>query len=118
VGKDPDRVGAASDLPVQPFGGVVGPDLGPDVGGEASEREDVGAGRVEVVMNLRQLLVDVSPTAGREEPRAIILPSETAIDCVPEKGLESGPPFSCDEERCKVSIDKRKRCGLPSQDVR
>ena len=118
VRQDPDRVGAAPDLPVQPFGEVIRPDLGPDLGGEAGEGEDVGAGRVEVVMNLRQLLVDVSPTAGREEPRAIILPSETAIDCVPEKGLESGPPFSCDEERCKVSIDKRKRCGLPSQDVR
>src|SRR4051794_15587256 len=29
--EDPDAVGAAADLLVQPFSGIVGPDLGPDV---------------------------------------------------------------------------------------
>src|SRR5690606_39731168 len=31
VGEDPDGVGAAADLAVEPLGGVVGPDLGPHV---------------------------------------------------------------------------------------
>ena len=35
VGEDPDDVGAAADLPVQPFLRVVGPDLAPDGFGEA-----------------------------------------------------------------------------------
>ena len=35
VGKDADDVGAAADLAVQPFLGVVGPDLAPDGFGEA-----------------------------------------------------------------------------------
>ncbi|GEA42714.1 hypothetical protein Cst04h_08840 [Corynebacterium striatum] len=29
VWKDPDDVGATSDFSVEPFGGVIGPDLGP-----------------------------------------------------------------------------------------
>ena len=48
VGEDADDVGAAADLPVEAFVGVVGPDLAPDLLGEAGEREDVGAGGVEV----------------------------------------------------------------------
>jgi hypothetical protein len=35
VGKDPDDVGAAADLPVEPLGGVVRPDLPPDLLGKA-----------------------------------------------------------------------------------
>ena len=31
VGEDADDVGAATDLPVEAFGGVVGPDLAPDL---------------------------------------------------------------------------------------
>ena len=33
VREDPDHVGAASDLPVEPLGGVVGPDLPPHIVG-------------------------------------------------------------------------------------
>jgi hypothetical protein len=61
---DQDRVGAAPDLPVQPFGEVIRPDLGPDLGGEAGEGEDVGAGRVEVVMNLP--VVDRAPATNAD----------------------------------------------------
>jgi hypothetical protein len=64
VRQDPDRVGAAPDLPVQPFGEVIRPDLGPDLGGEAGEGEDVGAGRVEVVMNLP--VVDRAPATNAD----------------------------------------------------
>jgi hypothetical protein len=34
VGEDADNVGAAADLLVEPFLGVVGPDLLPDLAGE------------------------------------------------------------------------------------
>ena len=56
VGEDADDVGAAADLPVEPFVGVVGPDLAPDLLGEGGEREDVGAGVVEVVGDGGQLV--------------------------------------------------------------
>jgi hypothetical protein len=46
--EDPDDVGAAADLPVQPLLGVVAPDLPPELFGEAGERQDVGPGGVEV----------------------------------------------------------------------
>ena len=42
-------VGAAADLAVEAFLGVVGPDLSPDLFGERGEREHVGAGLLEVV---------------------------------------------------------------------
>ena len=58
VGEDPDDVGAAADLPVEPFGGVVRPDLAPVLLGEPGERQDVGARGVEVLSDLRQLLGD------------------------------------------------------------
>jgi hypothetical protein len=48
VGEDPDHVGAPADLAVEPFLGVVRPDLAPEFLGEAGEGEDVGAGGVEV----------------------------------------------------------------------
>lgn len=41
VREDPHRVRAAPDLPVQPLGGVVRPDLAPHVPRERGEREDV-----------------------------------------------------------------------------
>jgi hypothetical protein len=46
VGKDADDVGAAADLAVQSFLGVVGPDLAPDGFGEAGECQDVGPGGI------------------------------------------------------------------------
>src|SRR5699024_12181186 len=45
-GEDSHGVGAATDLAVQAFGGVVRPDLDPHVLGEAGERQHVSAGRV------------------------------------------------------------------------
>ena len=39
AGEDADHVGAAADLLVQPFLGVVGPDLAPDFVRVAGERE-------------------------------------------------------------------------------
>ena len=72
--EDPDGVGAAADLAVESFGGVVGPDLGPHVFGEFGEGQDVRTRLVEVVVDLRQLLRDVvqepvelgrAPPAGR-----------------------------------------------------
>ena len=56
VGEDPDDVGAAADLPVQPFLRVVRPDLAPDLLGEAGEREHVGAGAVEIVGDRGELV--------------------------------------------------------------
>jgi len=48
VGEDPDNVGAPADFLVQPFLGVVGPDLTPDLFGERGERQQVHAGGIEV----------------------------------------------------------------------
>jgi hypothetical protein len=49
VGKDADDVGAAADLPIEPFLGIVGPDLPPRRLRERSEGQDVGSGVVEVL---------------------------------------------------------------------
>ena len=56
VGEDADDVGAAADLAVEAFVGVVGPDLAPDLLGERGEGEDVGAGGLEVVGDGGELL--------------------------------------------------------------
>ena len=56
VGEDADDVGAAADLAVEAFVGVVRPDLAPDLLGERGEGEDVVAGAVEVVGNRGELL--------------------------------------------------------------
>ncbi len=50
------KIPAASDLPVEAFVGVVGPDLGPYVLGE---RQDVGAGGVQVGADLGEPVGDV-----------------------------------------------------------
>ncbi len=55
VGEDADDVGAAADLAVESLVGVVGPDLAPHLLGEGGEREDVGAGVVEVLGDGGQL---------------------------------------------------------------
>jgi hypothetical protein len=49
VGEDADHVGAAADLAVEAFLGVVGPDLAPDLLRKRGEREHVGAGGLEMV---------------------------------------------------------------------
>ena len=59
VGEDPDYIGAATDLLVQPLVGIVRPDLGPHVLGECGEGQDLGPGAVEVIMNGRQFGFDV-----------------------------------------------------------
>jgi hypothetical protein len=56
VGEDADDVGAAADFAVEPLLGVVGPDLSPDRFRERGEREDVGAGVVEVFGDRRKLV--------------------------------------------------------------
>jgi len=43
VGEDPDDVGAPPDLLVEPFLGVVRPDLASDLLGERHERQQLGA---------------------------------------------------------------------------
>ena len=57
VGEDPDDVGAAADLAVESLVGVVRPDLAPDLLGERGERQDVGAGVLEVLGDGGELLV-------------------------------------------------------------
>jgi hypothetical protein len=42
VGEDPDDVGPTPNLSIEAFVGVVGPDLSPDLLGEAGERQNVG----------------------------------------------------------------------------
>src|SRR4051794_17527509 len=54
VGEDADDVGAAADLAVEAFVGVVRPDLSPDRWWERGEGEDLLAGGVEVVVDLGQ----------------------------------------------------------------
>ncbi|SHI45999.1 DNA primase, catalytic core [Tessaracoccus bendigoensis DSM 12906] len=49
----------AVDLPVQAFGGVVRPNLGPAVLGERREREHVGPGLLEVLRDFGELLARV-----------------------------------------------------------
>ena len=56
IGKNADDVGAAADLAVEPFVGVVGPDLAPHRLGEGGEGQDVPAGTFEVVGDGGQLL--------------------------------------------------------------
>jgi hypothetical protein len=63
VGEDADDVGAAADLAVEAFVGVVGPDLTPDLLGERGECEHVGAGGFEVIGDLGQFLGE-----GLDEP--------------------------------------------------
>lgn len=54
VGEDPDHVGTAANLFVQPFVGVVRPDLGPHVLREAGEGQHIGSGGIEVIMDRRE----------------------------------------------------------------
>jgi hypothetical protein len=56
VGEDADYVGAAADLPVEAFLWVVRPDLAPDLLREGGEGEHVGAGGLEVLSHLGQLV--------------------------------------------------------------
>ena len=59
-GEDPHDVGAVSDLFVQSFLGVVGPDLPPVGLGEPGEDQDLGAGLIEVVCGVAETdLVEV-----------------------------------------------------------
>ena len=53
VGEDPDDVGAAADLLVQPFLRVVRPDLAPELARERGERQQVLPGGVEVLARRR-----------------------------------------------------------------
>ena len=67
VGEDPDDVGAAADLLVQPFLRVVRPDLAPDLVREAGEREQVLAGVVEVLGGVGELRGD-----GVDDPAELV----------------------------------------------
>jgi hypothetical protein len=49
VGGHADDVGAPANLAVEPLGGVVRPDLPPDLPGEGAEGEHVGPGGLEVL---------------------------------------------------------------------
>ena len=69
VREDPDRIGATTDLSVQPSGEVVRPDLLPDAGRKLDGREDVCPRGIEVFAGLRQRCRRCSPTAERTEPR-------------------------------------------------
>ena len=56
VGEDPDDIGAAPDLPVQPFLGIVGPDLPPRCFRERGERQNVDPGLIKTVGEVWQLV--------------------------------------------------------------
>lgn len=49
VGEDTDDVGAPADLLVEPFLGIVGPDLAPDLLGERRERQQIRPCSFEVI---------------------------------------------------------------------
>ena len=55
VGEDAHDVGAAPDLFVEAFLGIVGPDLAPDLLGECGERQQVRAGCIEMLSDVREL---------------------------------------------------------------
>ncbi len=57
VGEDPDDIGAAADLPVEAFLGVIGPDLTPGLLRKYGEREHVGPGGLQMVRDPGQLLL-------------------------------------------------------------
>lgn len=57
--EDSHDVGAPADLPVEPLGGAVGPDLAAHAVGEGTEHEQIIGGIVEVVGELRQATVSV-----------------------------------------------------------
>ena len=88
--EDPDDVGAAADLAVEPFGGVVGPDLAPYVVGEGGEGEQVFAGVAEVVGDLGQ------PAFG-----VLQQPVELGVDglsgglVIDAAGASLSPPATC-----------------------
>jgi hypothetical protein len=54
VGEDPDDIGAACDLAVEALKRIRRADLGPVLGRERVERQDVGLGVVEQRRDLRQ----------------------------------------------------------------
>jgi hypothetical protein len=56
VGEDTDDVGAAADLLVESFLGVVRPDLAPDLFGERAKGQQIRAGVFEVFGDLGQLV--------------------------------------------------------------
>ena len=56
VGEDADDIGASADLLVEPFLGIVGPDLAPDLLGERGERQQVGSGLLQMVGNLGEFV--------------------------------------------------------------
>jgi hypothetical protein len=83
AGEDPDDIGAAADLAVQPLLRVVGPDLPPEFLGEAGERQHVRAGCLQVLSHLGQLVlhgVDEAVVLGRapKQRRAGHRPSAAA----------------------------------------
>ena len=49
IGEDADDIGAAADLSIEPFLGIVGPDLPPRRLREGGEGQDVSAGRIQVL---------------------------------------------------------------------
>ena len=61
VGEDPDDVGAAADVLVEPFLGVVGPDLPPDLFRKHGERGQVLRAGVEVLSDFGELLGQCLP---------------------------------------------------------
>ena len=56
VGEDADDIGAPADFLVEPFLGVVRPDLAPDLLGERGERQQVRAGVFEVLCDFGELV--------------------------------------------------------------
>ena len=88
--EDAYDVGAAADLAVEPFGGVVRPDLSPPVVGEDGERQQVLAGVAEVVGHVGQ------PAFG-----VLQQPVELSIDgfrgglVVDAAGASLSPPATC-----------------------
>ncbi len=62
VGEDADDVGAPADFAIEPLGGVVAPDLPPDLSGKGGDGEHVGPGGLEVLGDLGSLSVSASRT--------------------------------------------------------
>ena len=56
VGEDADDVGAASDLFVESFLGVVGPDLAPDLFGEGGKRQQIRTCVLKMIGDLGELV--------------------------------------------------------------
>jgi hypothetical protein len=103
VGKDADDVGAAADLPIEPFLGIVEPDLAPRRRRERGESQDVGPGAVKV-------LPDGGKLVGQLSWFRTALTCWSAACCGVRDGAVLGELIAAAEQRGHASMDRSQCC--------